>query len=155
MKIKEFNSKAEIFNYVIKKFKKDSEVITLGGSSKNKPLKKFSDLDFNVFSKKYFRPYYEIVLVNKKPILISAYPQKFVRGNKTKPPKDQLILFGEYNNNLKMDYSISKYERRGEVIRECQLALDFLFKYARTNNKQWLEKVQKRLQWDYRGRNVK
>lgn len=148
-------SKTEVFEYVLKKFKNDSEVITLGGSSRNKPLKDFSDMDFNIFSKKYFKPYYEIVLVNNKPILITVYSQKFFRGNEITPPKNQLVLFGRYNDNLKIDYSISKYEGRGKIVRECQLAVDFLFKYTRSNNKKWLENVQKRLFWDYRPRGVK
>ena len=148
MKLKVFKSKQEVINYVVKLFKKDAECICVQGSTAFKPLKKFSDLDFHYFAKKYKKPHYEIVFVKDKPILISVYHQKFAKGKETKAPKGVHIVYGSYNDNLVPDYSKAKYKLKDKIVRECQLVTDFLFKYFRSRGKTYLGYTQRRLNWE-------
>jgi len=121
MNIKSFKSKKKAFEYVEGLFKSFGKIL-IAGSSVNKSLKKFSDIDVEIYTSKPKKPYYEIVLVNKKPILISVYFYK----SKKKSSKE-------------------KYSGPQKIKRECQLAVDFLFKYLRSNNKKYLESVQRRI----------
>lgn len=146
--IKHFKSKQQVINYIVKLLKKDAECICIQGSTAFKPLKKFSDMDFHYFAKKYKKPYYEIVFVKDKPILISVYHQKYTKGKKIKAPKRINVVYGDYNNKLVPDFSKAKYKLKDKITRECQLVTDFLFKYFRSGDKTYLEYTQKRLNWE-------
>jgi hypothetical protein len=145
--MKTFKTKKQVYKYIINSFKKHSEVICIIGSSLSKPLKEFSDIDVNIFSKKHKKPYYEIIFLNKKPILLTVYYQEYVKGKKIKPPKNTKVIYGNYNNNLKPHFGKKKYPLKKRVTRECQLVTDFLFKYFRSRDKTYLEYTQKRLKW--------
>jgi hypothetical protein len=119
--MKKFKDKKEVFQYIKRIFKKYE--VCVEGSSNKKSLKNFSDIDVDVFGKNA-RPYYEIVLVGNKLVLISAY---FYKNKKNK-------------SSIK-----DKYNNKQKIRRECQLTIDFMFKYLRTKNEKYLESVQKRL----------
>ncbi len=146
-KIKKFNSKEEVSNYVIRMFKKDAKCICIRGSTAYKPLRAFSDIDFEYYSKKYKKPYYEIVFVGKKLVLICAYHQNFVEGKKIKVPKGVKLLYGEYNKNLNPEFRRKMYDQKEKITRECQIAVDFMFKYLRSKDEKVLRYVQRRLYW--------
>jgi len=84
-------------------------------------------------------------LLNQKIILISAYFYKFKKGEKTDTPKNIKLIYGEYNKNLSPNYKKDNYNQKQKIKRECQLAIDFFFKYLRHNNLKYLESVQKRI----------
>jgi len=118
--MKKFKDKTQLKNYIKKLFSKYE--IVFEGSTSNKPLKNFSDMDVEVYGR-VARPYYEIVFVRNKLILISIY---FYKDRRNKHKKDT-------------------YNPKQKIKRECQLTIDFLFKYLRTKNKKYLESVQKRI----------
>lgn len=146
-KIKKFKSKQDIVEYVVNLFKKDAKTICIQGSITSKPLKRFSDMDFHYFAKRYKKPHYEIVFVGNKPILITVYHQKYVEGKKIKAPKGINVVYGSYNDKLTSDFGKRKYKLKDQIIRECQLVTDFLFKYFRSGDKTYLEYSQRRLNW--------
>lgn len=139
-----FESKKKIFDYIKKKFRK-SRLILVRGSSVNKKLKAFSDIDAEVHSDKSRKPYYEIVFVREKPILISIYFYKYRKGKIINAPDDIKIISGKYNDKIKPDFSKDTYNNKEKIKRECQLVIDFLFKYMRNKNRKDLETVQKRI----------
>ncbi len=143
--IKGFNTKEEIFKYLKKLFAQKSKIILIRGSSANREIKKFSDLDIEVYSEKLRKPYYEIAFLKNKPLLISVYFYKYKQGKKIKEPKNVKVLYGEYNNSIKPTFSKDKYNNKQKIQRECQLAVDFMFKYLRTKNKSNLEFVNRRI----------
>lgn len=147
-KIKRFNSKQEVIGYIIKKFKNKSNVIVIQGSTAHKPLKNFSDIDFETYCLKKHRPHYEIVLVKNKPILITVYSQKYSAGKIIPPPSNVKVVYGKYNDKLLPDFSKDKWTMKEKVIRESQLAIDFIFKYIRSKDEFYLNAVQKRLNWN-------
>jgi len=118
--MRKFKNKTQLMNYIKKLVGKYE--FSIEDSSSNKPLKSFSDIDIEVYGK-VAKPYYELVFVGNKLILISTY---FYKDKKNKPKKDI------YNPNQR-------------IKRECQLAIDFMFKYLRTKNKKYLISVQKRI----------
>jgi hypothetical protein len=118
--MKQFNGKTQLKNYLKKlsgKYK-----FSIEGSTSNKPLKNFSDVDVEIYGK-VAKPYYEMVFVREKPILITIYYYK------------------DKNKKFKKD----TYNLKQKIKRECQLAIDFMFKYLRTKNKKYLKSVQKRI----------
>ncbi len=145
--MKTFKSKKQVFNYIVKMFSKDAEIICVHGTAANKPLEDFSDIDIEAYSKKHKKPYYEIIFVGKKVVLISVYWPKFVNGKKARPPKGTKVLYGEYNDKIEPDFSKDKYKLKDKAVRECQLVTDFLFKYFRGRDKTYLEYTQKRLRF--------
>src|SRR3989344_5559305 len=92
-----FKNKKEIFNYIKKKFKK-SKLILTRSSSVNKKLKAFYDIDVEVYLNKLKKPYYEIVPLRNKPVLLTVYFYKYKKGKITKEPDNIKILKGDYNN---------------------------------------------------------
>ena len=143
--MRNFKNKKEVFGYIVRLFKKKSKLILIRGSTAKSKLKIFSDIDAEVHGKNKRKPYYEIIFVNKMPVLISAYFYKYKEGKKEKAPSNLLILHGNYNNNIRPDFSKDNYNNKEKVKRECQIVIDFMFKYLRSKNKIYLEFVQRRI----------
>lgn len=140
-----FQNKKELFDYLIEKFSNESKIILIRGSTAKGNIKQFSDIDVEIYSDKLKKPYYNIAFVGKKLILISVYFYKFKDGKKIKEPKNVSIIYGEYNSEIKPDFSEDKYSPKEKIKRECQLLIDFFFKYLRHKNKKDLEPVEKRI----------
>ena len=140
-----FKNKKEIFDYIKKKFEKESKLILIRGSASNKNLKKFSDIDVEVYSNKLKKPYYEIIFLKEKPILVSVYFEKYKTGKKIKESYNVKVLSGKYNNKIKPDFSKENYNNKQKIKRDCQLCVDFLFKYIRSKDKRYLEYLQKKI----------
>lgn len=136
--MKSFKSKKEVFEYIKKKYSK-SEAVLIKGSTVNKDLKDFSDIDAEFYQNKPAKPEYELVLVEDKIVLITAYPYKSGKPI-NKIPDNVLVLKGDYCEQLENQKEYSKEERE---VRNNQLFLDFLFKYLRTKDKKYLETVEK------------
>ena len=141
----EFHDKQEVFDYVIKKFSKKNKLILIRGSTAKKPVKNFSDFDIEIWTNKLEKPYYEIAFVSGKIVLISIYFYKYKLGKKVDVPSNVKILFGEYNDQIIPDFSNDKYTNKEKIKRECQLLVDFFFKYLRRKDKKYLSSVQKRI----------
>ena len=132
-----FKNKYGVFEYIKKKYSK-AETILVKGSSVNKPLKEFSDIDIEFYQDKPAKPEYEFILVNNK-IIIIAYPYK--AGKKiVKIPDNILILKGNYCEKIENQ---KNYNWKEKIIRDNQLFLDFLFKYLRTKDSKYLKKIEK------------
>ncbi len=144
-KMLSFKNNQEVFNYSLERFSKKSSLILVRGSTAYKPARKFSDFDIEVWGKSAKKPYYEIVLLNKHPVLISIYFYKYSQGRKANPPKNVRILSGKYNHNIKPDFSKDRYTNKERIKRECQLVMDFFFKYLRCEDKIYLEAINKRI----------
>ena len=143
--MKGFKSKEEVFIYLKKKFSKESKLILLRGSTATKPAKKFSDFDIEVYGNKSKKPSYELAFLKEKPILLSVYFYKYSEGEKIQKPLNVKIIFGRYTDKIKPNFSKDTYTDKEKIRRECQLVIDFLFKYLRCGDKKYLESVQKRL----------
>lgn len=149
--MRSFIDKKEIFGYIKNKFSKESKLILVRGSTATKPAKKFSDFDIEVWVSKLKKPHYEIVFLKEKPILITAYYYKYKGGKEIQKPRNVKILFGVYNKEV--DESLNspehfvrdKYTPKEKIKRECQLLVDFFFKYLRSKEKKYLQSVQKRI----------
>jgi len=138
--MKSFKSKKEVFEYIKNKYAK-AETILIKGSTTKRKLKEFSDIDVEFYQDNPAKPEYEIILVDKKLVLITAYPYK--SGKKiNKIPENVLVLKGNYCEQIENQEDYNKEERD---IRNNQLFLDFLFKYLRTKDKKYLENVKKYL----------
>ena len=142
--IKKFSNKKQVFNY-LKELFTESNLILLRGSTAKELIKNFSDIDAEIYSNAIRKPYYEIIFVKDSPVLISAYFYKYKKGKKTKEPKNIKIIKGEYNKSIKPDFSKDSYNNKERIKRECQMAIDFMFKYLRTKNKKELEAIQRRI----------
>jgi|SRR3989338_6576887 len=142
--IKKFRSKEEILCYIKNIFRDHNVIIIHGSAAKNK-LKKYGDIDIEVYTKKLEKPYYEIVYQNKKVTLLSVYFYKFKEGKKTKVPKDIRIIKGVYNNQLKSNSTKESYSSKENLKRQCQLVVDFAFKHFRSKNDIYLKYIQKRI----------
>ena len=118
--MKNFNNKKQIFEYLIKKFSKDSKIILIRGSTAKGKIKQFSDIDIEIYSTNLKKPYYEIAFVGRKIILISVYFYKFKEGEKTREPKNVKIIYGNYNNEIKPDFSKDRYSHKEKVKREAE-----------------------------------
>ncbi|HJX50221.1 MAG TPA: nucleotidyltransferase domain-containing protein [Candidatus Nanoarchaeia archaeon] len=147
--MKTFKNKEQVLEY-IKKIGK-GKVILIRGSTATKPLKNFSDIDIEVYSDKLKKAYYEIVLVNKKIVLITIYYYKYEKGREIKASKNVKIISGGYNEGIEKSFNSpghfakDKYNHQEKIKRECQMVTDFMFKYLRTKNKEYLKSVQKRI----------
>ncbi|MAG47879.1 hypothetical protein CL617_04700 [archaeon] len=140
-----FKNKKEIFEYITNKFQKESDILLIRGSSAYNSIKNFSDIDIEIYSKKLQKPYYEIVSFKEKPILISAYFNRYISGKVVKKPNNIKILHGKFNNKIKPDFKRDTYTDKQKIKRECQLVTDFFFKYLRTKDKTYLNAIQKRI----------
>jgi hypothetical protein len=142
--MKKLNSKKQVFEYIKHLFARNSNVILIRGSAVNKPLKAFSDIDVEVYGK-IKKPYYKIIFVKNHPILMSTYFYKFKKGRKVKAAKNIKVLYGEYNNKIKPDFSKDTYTPKEKIKRECQLMMDFMFRYLRSGDKKALASLERRL----------
>ena len=136
--MRSFKSKKEVFEYIKKKYS-TAETILIKGSAVNKNLKEFSDIDVEFYQDKTAKPEYEVVLVNGKIVLITAYPYKSGKQI-NKIPDNVLVLKGTYCNQIENQ---EKYSEKEKEVRNNQLFLDFLFKYIRTKDKKYLETIDK------------
>ncbi|MCH8945769.1 MAG: hypothetical protein IIA85_02510 [Nanoarchaeota archaeon] len=118
--MKEIGTKKKLVKYIEQISNKEEYEIT--GSAFKRPFKNFSDIDINVYGKTS-KPHYEIICFKNKIILLSFY-------------------FYKDKNNIPESM---KYSSGEKIKRECQLAVDFMFKYLRTKDKKYLESVQKRI----------
>jgi len=146
-----FINKQEVFEYIKKRFSKESKLILVRGSTATKPAKKFSDFDIEVWGSKLKKPYYEIALLKEKPILITTYYYNFKDGKEIQKPHNVKILFGVYNKEIEKSFNSPEhfakdsYTPKEKIKRECQLLTDFFFKYLRSGDKDYLNSVQKRI----------
>ena len=90
--------------------------------SNDKTLENYSDIDIDIYGIKKL-PYYELFFIGNKLILVNIY---FYKSKKDKHKEDQ-------------------YNQKQKIKRECQLAIDFMFKYLRSKNKKHLESIQRRI----------
>lgn len=145
MKIRSFNNKSKVFDYIRRNFKKSNKLIIVRGSTAIKPIKNFSDIDVEIYGNKIKNEHYELVFVKNKLVLISIHYYLYKNGESIQIPKNVKILYGKYNKNTKPDFSMKKRNNKEMVKRQCQLAIDFFFKYLRSHDKKYLLNVQKRM----------
>lgn len=138
--MKIFKTKKEVFEYIKENYK-DAETILIKGSTAQGKIKEFSDIDVEFYQDKSAKPEYELVLVEDKIVLISAYPYKMGKGIE-KIPDNVLVLKGDYCEQIDIQ---KKYTEEERAVRDNQMFLDFLFKYLRTRDKKYLEIVKKYL----------
>jgi len=146
--IKKFNKKSDIFNYLKNKFVED-DLIFISGSTAHRTIKNYSDIDLEVHGRKSKKPHYELIFLKNKIVLISVYFCKYNPGKKIHPQKNIQVIKGVYTDKIdkkftKM-YSEGKYNQKEKIKRECQLILDFCFKYFRSKDKTYLGYIQKRI----------
>ncbi len=138
MKIRKFKNKKEAFKYIKKKYS-SAEAILIKGSVVRGEIKEFSDIDIEFYQDKPAKPEYELILVDNKLVLITAYPYK--AGKKiNNVPENVLVLKGNYCKQIENQKPYSKQER---TIRDNQMFLDFLFKYLRTKDSKYLKTIEK------------
>ena len=139
-----FQSKDELFGYLVRKFKSGNNVILIRGSTAHGTLKQFSDVDVEIYEKSR-KPYYDIAFVGSKLILVTIYFYPYKAGKPCFFEDNVRVLYGEYNDNLKPIFKKDTYNSGEKTIRECQLLIDSFFKYLRTKDKKYLEAVKKRI----------
>ena len=147
--VTKFRNKTELFEYLRKKFK-ESRVILIHGSTAHKPVKNFSDFDIEVYGNVIKKPYYELVFINRKLALLTTLFYKYRAGKKKTTPKKMRVVKGEYtsaieNKKPQTMYSEGVYSSKEKIKRECQLVMDFCFKYLRSKDVQYLRYIQKRI----------
>jgi len=143
-----FLNNEEVFKYIKKKFSAGNKLILIRGSTATAQANKFSDFDIEVFGSKPKKPDYEIAFIKEQPVLITAYYYKYRAGEETQEPTNVKIILGRYNENVEKsikDSSKEVYTSKQKIKREVQLAIDSFFKYLRTNNKEYLKPVQRRI----------
>lgn len=137
--MKEFKDKTEVFEYIKRKYSNADSVLVRGSSIDG--LVDFGDIDVEFYQKNPAKPEYELILVESKLVLISAYPYKI--GKRVKDiPDNVLVLKGSYYEQIDNQEEYTESEKR---IRDNQMAIDFLFKYIRTKDKKHLKTVEKYL----------
>lgn len=139
--MKQFKNKTEIFKYIRKKHSSKDDLLLIRGSTAKEPIKKFSDIDAEIWGQNYKQPHYEIAFIKNKPILLTIYFYKYKKGKEVRPLKNIKIIAGKYNNKLKPNFITKKKSKK----RECQIIIDFMFKYLRTKNNKFLKNIQKRI----------
>ncbi|MBI4154833.1 hypothetical protein HY498_01965 [Candidatus Woesearchaeota archaeon] len=138
-----FKNKKEVFDYIKIKFK--GRLILVRGSTAFGKIRNYADIDVEIYTNNLRKPYYEIIFLNKKPVLLTVYFQKYKEGKLVKPPRNIKVLSGRFNKNIKPKFLKDKYNSKEKIKRECQLIIDFFFKYLRSKDKKYLKAVQKRL----------
>lgn len=136
-----FKTKSEIFEYICKRFsEKDVKGIVVKGSAAKKEIGQFSDIDIEIYNNKKIKPYYELVLLKDKLILISIY---FYKASKKLQVKDYiLVLKGDFFEGIEHKGN-EKYSKQERIIRDNQMLVDCLFKYLRSKDKGYLNCVEK------------
>jgi hemerythrin len=147
-KIQKFNQKSDFFNYIKDKFNKE-DLIMVHGSTAYERIKSYSDFDMEIHGKKVKKPYYEIIFIKEKPVLVSVYFKLYNKGTKIKPPKGIKLIKGIYTDKtdtrfIRM-YQEGHYNQKEKLKRECQLIADFCFKYFRSKDRKYMQYVQKRI----------
>lgn len=143
--MRQFLRQKDVFEYIRFKFRKGNTLLLVRGSTARKTAKHFSDFDIEVYGRKVKKPYYEIALLKEKVILISVYFYVYQEGSKVQTPLNVKILHGEYNDIIKPDFRKDSYTQKEKIQRECQLMIDFFFKYLRTKNRKYLRSIQRRI----------
>lgn len=138
-----FENKTKLFNWIVQSF--DGKAILVRGSTAFGPVKKFSDFDIEIWGKKRDE-HYDIIIVENKLALLTINFYDYKNGPKAKTPKNMKILKGQYNKNLEPTFTRETRTGVRKVKRECQLLLDFMFKYLRSGDKKALHAVKKRIQ---------
>jgi predicted nucleotidyltransferase len=139
--MKEFKSKEEVFEYLKKKFLNKSTLgIAVIGSTAKKPIKEFSDVDLEVITRKPTKPYYELCTINGKLFLVNAY--FYLPGKKVDLPARGRILYGEYYKPIEHPKNLI-YNSKERNVRDNQMFIDMLFKYARSKDKKYLKIIDK------------
>lgn len=139
-----FDNKTKLFDWLVQSI--DGKVILVRGSTAFGPVKKFSDFDIEVWGEKKRDEYYDVIVVGNKITLLTINFYKYKSGPKIKKPKNIRVLKGLYNKNLEPEFTRETRTGDRKVKRECQLLLDFMFKYLRSGDKKALRSVQKRIQ---------
>ncbi|MAF36121.1 hypothetical protein CL622_03325 [archaeon] len=140
-----FDNKKTVFEYIKNKFSEKSKLILIRGSMATKPIKNYFDFDIEIYGDKLKKPYYEIAFVREKLVLISVYFYKYKEGEDAKSHPNIKILYGKYNDNIKPNFNKETYDNEEKIKRECQLVVDFFFKYLRTKEEKHLASIQKRI----------
>lgn len=139
--MKQFNTKENAFLYLKNKFfSKDVKGIVVVGSTVTEKIRRFSDIDVVIFNEKPQKPDYELCLIGDKLVLITVYFYK--AGNEAKIPKNGKILYGHYYSQIEHKENLN-YDRVGRIKRDNQMFLDGLFKFIRTNDKHYLNWIDK------------
>ncbi|HKL24536.1 MAG TPA: hypothetical protein VJ912_04320 [Candidatus Nanoarchaeia archaeon] len=140
--MKKFNSKKEIFDYIKEKYSNADSIIVRGSSPKRK-LKEFDDIDVDFLQDKPAKPEYELVSLNGKLILITAYPYK--AGKKiNNVPKGVKVLKGDYCKTIENQ---KPYTKKEKYKRDNQMFMDIMFKYLRKRDKSLLDDLDKYTQF--------
>ncbi|MCX6742026.1 MAG: hypothetical protein NTX24_02520 [Candidatus Pacearchaeota archaeon] len=147
-KIHKFNKKSDFFDYIKNKFDKE-DLILVHGSTAHGRIKNYSDFDMEIHGKKVKKPYYELIFIKEKPVLVSIYFKMYNKGTKTKPPNGIGIIKGIYTDKIDTQlirmYQEGRYNQKEKLKRECQLIADFCFKYFRSKDRKYLQYIQKRI----------
>ena len=75
-----FKNKQEIFSYLKRKLSGENKVIIVKGSTAYGAIKAFSDIDVETYGNKFDKPYYELIFLREKPVLVSVYFNKYKKG---------------------------------------------------------------------------
>ncbi len=73
--MKKFKDKQELFEYILEKYS-GADTILIRGSTAKGDIKEFSDIDIEFYQDNASKPEYEIILINEKIVLLTAYPYK-------------------------------------------------------------------------------
>jgi len=136
--MKKFENKLEVFEYIKKKYSKSKTVLIRGSTAKGR-INDFSDIDIEFYQNKPAKPEYELILVNNRLVLMTAYPYRAGK-NITQIPKNVIVLIGKYCEQIENQKGYTKKER---LIRDNQMFIDFLFKYLRTKNSKYFKIIEK------------
>ena len=146
LEIKKFKTKKEVFHYLVSTYSKENKLIGIRGSTAYGKIKHFSDLDIEVFGKEARKPIYDLVFIGKRLTVITTYFYLFKEGKPLmKFPENLKTLYGTYNTNTQPNFSKDTYTPEEKIKRECQLLVDFLFKYLRSKDQKYLNSIQKRI----------
>lgn len=151
--MKKFSSKTEIFSYIRDNFCGNNDTVIVRGSTAIKALDSFDDFDIEVYTTKPKKPYYEIIFYREKPILISIYYHIDEQGEIIKPPREIKVLQGEYHSNIDRIFmedfaKRTKHTPEDKITRSNQMIIDNLFKFMRSNNRDFLDKVNRDLKFE-------
>src|SRR3989338_6388405 len=106
--IKHFDSKEKLFNFIKIKFSLRDQVILVRGSATYSNLKFYSDVDIEIYGEKK-KPYYEIIFLNKRLILLNIYFYNLIKGKDMSPPANVKILHEFFNSKIEPDFSKDTY----------------------------------------------
>jgi hypothetical protein len=151
--IKQFNTREDIHKYLVNTFSKPSDLVLIRGSTAFGKIRSYSDFDVEIYSKSIKNPFYEIIFYKNHPVLLTIYFYSYSKGKDILPPKNLNVLQGVYNDKIEEIFQreISKegqYNGKDLIARKCQLNIDFFFKFMRSKDSKFLEKVNNRLRME-------